>query len=420
MLTTIILFICVLGAFFLWRKSCAALEMAEADGKKVRDAYFPVSRAEDKLKQIKEKYSDLQIKYNKTFSRLSDNKKKLSLYNLGVGTSDDTSYAFISETKEVRKIEAELAQVKEDLKEMVKNKTACICSMSKDVRVNGRKAGATKLFNREIKLRIRCLDNEFKAASSMVDWNNINRLSQRARETFDDINNSGRIVKTQLSESYFKLKNKELRLTYELNQIKADIKEEQREEALIAKEAEREEKRIIDAANKARKEREIMEKLVAHELSKLESSSDEQKELYELHKLELEVLKKKEVRAQSLAQQTRAGYVYIISNRVSFGGGMVKIGMTRRADPDERVKELGDASVPELFDVHAYIYSEDAPSLEKFLHNEFSKQRVNLVNHRKEFFKVDVQSVVKALDNYQEDYEIELEPHKDTDMLAVA
>ena len=410
MLITIILFICALGAFFLWRKSCAALEMVEADGKKVRDAYFPVSRAEDKLKQIKEKYSDLQIKYNKTFSRLRDNKKKLSLYNLGVGTSDDTSYAFISETKEVRKIEAKLAQVKEDLKEMVKNKTACICSMSKDVRVNGRKAGATKLFNREIKLRIRCLDNEFKAACSMVDWNNINRLSQRARETFDDINNSGRIVKTQLSESYFRLKNKELQLTYELNQIKADIKEEQREEARIAKEAEREEKRIIDAANKARKDREIMEKLVAQELSKLESSSDEQ----------LEVLKKKEARAQSLAQQTRAGYVYIISNRVSFGEGMVKIGMTRRADPDERVKELGDASVPELFDVHAYIYSEDAPSLEKFLHNEFSKQRVNLVNHRKEFFKVDVQSVVKALDNYQEDYEIELEPHKDTDTLAVA
>ena len=109
-----------------------------------------------------------------------------------------------------------------------------------------------------------------------------------------------------------------------------------------------------------------------------------------------------------------------MSFRVTFGEGMVKIGMTRRADPDERVKELGDASVPELFDVHAYIYSEDAPSLEKFLHNEFSKQRVNLVNHRKEFFKVDVQSVVKALDNYQEGYEIELEPHKDTDMLAVA
>ncbi len=420
MTVTILLLISVLGAFFFWRKSCAALEKTILEDEIVRDAYLPVSKAEVKLKQLKQKYSDLQVTYNNKYNRLRDNKKKLSLYKLGVGTSDNTSYLFLSKTKDVIKIESELAQVKEDIKGMIRNKAACICRMSSDVRVNGSKAGATKLFNREIKLRIRCLDNEFKAAASIVDWNNINRLSERARETFDDINNSGRIVKTQLAEGYFQLKNKELRLIYELNQIKEGIKEEQREEVRIAKEAEREEKRIIAAAKKARRAREIMEKLVEQELINLETASEEQRELYELHKLELEALQKREVRAQSLAQQTRAGYVYIISNKLSFGDGVIKIGMTRRADPDERIKELGDASVPELFYIHAYIYSEDAPALEKFLHNEFSKERVNLVNHRKEFFKVDVLDAIKALDNYQHEFELELEPRKNADMLEVA
>ena len=121
-----------------------------------------------------------------------------------------------------------------------------------------------------------------------------------------------------------------------------------------------------DEAEKAEKERQVMERLVAEELSKLESSSAEQKALYELHKQELEKLREKEKRAVSLAQQTRAGYVYVISNKLSFGDSIVKIGMTRRADPNDRVKELGDASVPELFDVHAFAFTEDAPTTALF------------------------------------------------------
>ncbi|HFM9310345.1 TPA: GIY-YIG nuclease family protein, partial [Enterococcus faecium] len=98
---------------------------------------------------------------------------------------------------------------------------------------------------------------------------------------------------------------------------------------------------------------------------------------------------------------TRAGYVYVISNIGSFGEDIYKIGMTRRLEPMDRIKELSSASVPFEFDVHAMIFSEDAPSLETKLHNHFRKQEVNKINQRKEFFKVSLDEIEKVvLENY--------------------
>ena len=102
-------------------------------------------------------------------------------------------------------------------------------------------------------------------------------------------------------------------------------------------------------------------------------------------------------RALSMAQQTRAGYVYVISNIGSFGEGVYKIGMTRRIEPMERVVELGDASVPFPFDVHAMIWSEDAPTLEAELHRTFDDRKVNAINGRKEFFRVTLDEVRTVL-----------------------
>lgn len=126
----------------------------------------------------------------------------------------------------------------------------------------------------------------------------------------------------------------------------------------------------------------------------LDTSSDDGKEkliskIALLEKLLQEAMEN-EKRAQSMAEQTRRGHVYVISNIGSFGKDVYKIGLTRRLEPLDRVKELNDASVPFKFDVHAMIYSEDAPALETKLHHEFTQFRVNQVNHRKEFFKVDL------------------------------
>lgn len=95
----------------------------------------------------------------------------------------------------------------------------------------------------------------------------------------------------------------------------------------------------------------------------------------------------KSQRALSMGQQTKAGHVYVISNVGSFGENVYKVGMTRRLEPLDRIAELGDASVPFPFDVHAMLYSEDAPALERRLHRKLLLNQVNKVNPRKEFFR---------------------------------
>jgi hypothetical protein len=98
-------------------------------------------------------------------------------------------------------------------------------------------------------------------------------------------------------------------------------------------------------------------------------------------------------RALSMAQQTRQGHVYVISNIGSFGEDVFKIGLTRRLEPLDRVRELGDASVPFSFDVHAMIHSDDAPKLEKDLHKVFASNQLNKVNARKEFFRIPLSAI---------------------------
>ena len=111
----------------------------------------------------------------------------------------------------------------------------------------------------------------------------------------------------------------------------------------------------------------------------------------------------KNQRAISQAQLTRSGHVYVISNVGSFGQGVYKIGLTRRLEPMDRVKELGDASVPFTFDVHAMIYSADAPALENQLHQLFDAHRVNKVNTRKEFFRVPLARIEAAVHQHCDD-----------------
>ena len=97
------------------------------------------------------------------------------------------------------------------------------------------------------------------------------------------------------------------------------------------------------------------------------------------------------------AANQKAGYVYVISNIGAFGEGVYKIGMTRRLDPTERIEELGDASVPFDFDIHAMIFTEDAPKLEAALHKAFEDRRVNMVNARREFFRVSLDEIKSVI-----------------------
>ena len=202
----------------------------------------------------------------------------------------------------------------------------------------------------------------------------------------------------RLSREYIALKLKEVELRYHM----ARIKEEQKQQEVEERKAQKDYERVMrDAAKNEEKAREQLEKQ-REALERAASEAEKAKLQEQVSALEVrlqEALAMKE-RAMSMAQQTRTGYVYVISNVRSFGEGIYKIGMTRRLDPMDRVRELGDASVPFPFEVHYIIYTDDAPKLEAELHQRFAEFKMNSDNYRKEFFKVpieDIESVLKEL-----------------------
>ncbi|WP_221076918.1 GIY-YIG nuclease family protein [Agarivorans aestuarii] len=194
---------------------------------------------------------------------------------------------------------------------------------------------------------------------------------------------------------------KRLEIEIHFKKAKQIAKEEQRE----LREQEREEKKARQEAERIQKEAEKEERIKSEAIAELEmkmsEKSDAERAIYqeELDRLkaELEEAHQKFERAKSRAQETKQGHVYVISNIGSFGEDVLKIGMTRRMEPMDRVKELGDASVPFTFDVHALIESDDAPNLESTLHKIFDNKRVNKVNRRKEYFNVNLDEIEQEL-----------------------
>lgn len=222
-------------------------------------------------------------------------------------------------------------------------------------------------------------------------------------------------ARPKFSDRYMALKIEEVELRYKIDLRKQTLKDEirrekelAREEAKAQKEFERELRRARADEEEARKALEKAQMEATKEAADKERFAKLQQQIEKLQA----ALKEAEERGQrimSMAQQTRQGWVYIISNIGSFGEGIYKIGLTRRLDPMERVYELGDASVPFPFDVHAFIFSEDAPALETALHQAFDKYKVNSVNWRKEYFKVpleDIKAKIKELG-----YEVEFEDY---------
>ena len=202
----------------------------------------------------------------------------------------------------------------------------------------------------------------------------------------------------RLSREYIALKLKEVELRFHMARIKEEQKQKEIEERKAQKDYER---AIRDAAKNEERAREQLEKQ-REALERAASEAEKSKLQEQVSALEArlqEALAMKE-RAMSMAQQTRTGYVYVISNVRSFGEGIYKIGMTRRLDPMDRVRELGDASVPFPFEVHYMIYTDDAPKLEAELHQRFAEFKMNSDNYRKEFFKVPIEDIEAVLKDF--------------------
>lgn len=290
------------------------------------------------------------------------------------------------------KFKRELEKVCEQQKEMVRADRAATFAVTWTV--GGSEREGARMQKQYAKLVLRAFNGECDAAVAKVTWNNASKMEERIQKAFEGINKLGEVMKISVAPAYRDLKLAELRLEHELEEKKREIAEEQRR----IREQMREEERVQREAEKAQSEAEAEESRFAKALEKarVELARAKGEEHARLNAKLLELEQKlaeahaKSVRAKSMAELTRVGYVYVISNIGSFGENVFKIGMTRRLDPMDRVRELGDASVPFPFDVHAMVYSEDAPSLETAIHNQFAAQSVNLVNMRKEFFQLDL------------------------------
>lgn len=234
-----------------------------------------------------------------------------------------------------------------------------------------------------------------------IRWNNFEAIIKKFHRIYKYMNQLGKNYCTQITKEYFDLQEQVLHLEFEYqNKVYQEkeearmIKEERREEEKALREIERERK-------KAEQEEIYYSKALIKVKKEIENATGTKYDLLleKINYLETELLEAKEnkERAISMAQQTRRGYVYVISNIGSFGHNIFKIGMTRRLDPTDRVRELSNASVPFGYDIHAMIYSEDAPMLETKLHNAFEDKKVNAINGRKEFFKVQLDNIEKVV-----------------------
>ena len=347
-----------------------------------------ILKIEDDFKTLNSNYLSALETYTKLRKEVSIFESKLDLIEFGI-------YEPVYDFEKSDDYRTEQNKIIEIQKEMINNDTAAICNTQWTVEGSEAKGRAVvKVYK---KLMLRAFNGESDVLIAKVKWNNINQMKERIQKIFDAINKLGQGFQVYLNEEYFDLKQKELILEHEyqtkrqqekeeMRAIQEELREEEkakREFEQVQREAEKEEANYQKALDKARKEIELA------------TGEKHDKLLSQIEELEQELIEaqEKKERAMSMAQQTKRGHVYIISNIGSFGENVYKIGMTRRLEPEDRVKELGDASVPFQFDIHAMIYSDEAPTLETELHKAFNNKKVNMLNYRKEFFNVTLDEI---------------------------
>ena len=319
-----------------------------------------------------------------------------------------------------------LKEIRDKQKQMVKDKRAALCSTEWEV--NGDKRKGQAMTNQNIRQAVYTFNLECQQIISKTKPTNVNKQEDKIRKVFNRINKMNERNAVYINLKYLALKIDELKLAIEYEMKKQEEKEllreareREKEERKLQQELERKEKEIAKQKNKLQKELEE-----AQRKAEQEAKNEKEKQALrdQIQALQQQIAKQDEDQKDidNKRLRTGAGFVYIISNIGSFGEGVYKIGVTRRDDPEARVNELSNASVPFKYDVHAFIFSNDAFSLETELHQKFDKQRVNKVNNRKEFFKLsseDIENIVKENKNKTYSFTLEAEAFEYYETLQV-
>lgn len=286
-----------------------------------------------------------------------------------------------------------LAQARKISMQMVKAQEAAVC----DYVESNRRVTA-------INFVVDAFNGKVDSILIRVKKDNYGKLEQQIKDAYRLVNMNGQAFRNaRIVPQYLEARLEELKWAVICQELKAQKQEEQRRIREQMREEEKARREYERAQKEAAQEEAMLRKAMEKAQAAMEQASAEQRAGYEAQLAELQQklteAEEKSQRAISMAQQTKRGNVYVISNIGSFGENVYKVGMTRRLDPLDRVRELGDASVPFPFDVHAIIASDDAPSLETSLHKALALMQVNKVNPRKEFFRVNLSDIHKLVDN---------------------
>lgn len=290
-----------------------------------------------------------------------------------------------------------LNEIRKHQKEMIKNGTAV--TGNSNWTVNGSVSQGKKMVKDMQKLLLRAFNNECDELVEKVKYNNFEISQKRIESSCETISRLGKIMSITIAYPYKKSKIDELTLAYEYALKKQEEKEAEKEARARIREEIRLQKEIEDARKKLEKERTHYFNALAKINEQIVQNPNSSELIVKKKELENKIQDTEKAISDVDYREAnkRAGYVYVISNIGAFGENVFKIGMTRRLDPQERVDELGDASVPFTFDVHAMIFTDDAPKLENALHKAFESKRVNMVNSRREFFNVSLDEIKNVI-----------------------
>ncbi|MEU6189247.1 DUF4041 domain-containing protein [Nocardia sp. NPDC047038] len=280
-----------------------------------------------------------------------------------------------------------LAELRADVREAVKTSEAIV--VAKKFSFNNSLAEGRRLTADLSKLMLRAYNAEAENCVRTIRAGNLDTAKRRLDKAAKDIEKIGAAMQMHVSTAYHALRVKELELTADY-MMKV---QEEREAAREERERLREERKV---EQELAAERERLEKEQAHYravLQRLTAAGQDTRDIEDQLTRITEAIAQNDYRAANI----RAGYVYVISNIGAFGPNVVKIGLTRRLEPLDRVRELGGASVPFPFDVHAVYFSDDAVTLESELHKEFASARLNHANPRREFFFASPEEVRRVL-----------------------
>lgn len=358
---------------------------AKSDAKQIindakKDAENIITEANNKKEKINDEVLTLEKEKERFDLILSEHADEVLFKETTVDFADNIS---------ANEIKNELSLEKLKEKELIKNDEAVL---------KFDQSSTKSILNKQAKQLLRAFNSEADYYLSNITMRNVDNYRNKLAKAFETLNNLFAIDGVQLNQKLLTYKLKQLDIVYKF-QKQLDI---ERELLKAQKEEIREQQKVEKELQNAKRKLEKEEKQFNNELSKLmkylnSAQNEVEKNIYadKIKELEekIKVLEKDKQNVLERESNTRAGYVYIISNIGSFGKDVYKIGMTRRLEPMDRISELSSASVPFPFDVHALIFSEDAPALESTLHKYFKKQEVNKVNQRKEFFKVNLEEI---------------------------